>query len=745
MDQKEKLEKLEEVKLTLKNEFVGIDLMIDQVIDAVKSWYLSPGLLDRPTVINLWGMTGTGKTSLVRRMMSLMGEDPLYFDTGTCIEDGMNEVLEEFSDENDSIRKSSYTGSPLRHVLIFDEFQYANTIEKKGMVSEENPKVEIRAIWNLIDSGLVDFNTSANWEINQVKMFIKRVKSILPEISNIKVSKGLTVTDRKDVFELINLIGFTEWRNRFEHISDTCKEFGISSTPTYEELEEVVKNIREKKKKKKDSSGDFKRASDNPEDPLEPLTLLSQSRLSTLSDILNHKEEGFGTKEINGVMWKEWTFGEFYEWLSKLASHLKTCPQLNFSKSLIFIIGNLDEAYTVSRDVSPDVDADILHDISNTITINDIKTALLDRFRPEQVARLGNNLIKYPTLSKSSFFEIIRREVNKVVDGLKDTLPNGATLTVDDSVCWTIYSEGVYPSQGTRPTLSTVSSVIVPTVVSILPSLPEGVKSIHMESSSGNNDRIMQSSVTLKFTVICENGDVIVKEIPYDTTLGYLRNTKLKKKSPLISIHEAGHALLYAHEYGKAPKLIVSVSTDGGGFCMTYDKERDMEISSIRELYSDVRVSLAGIKAEKLMLGERSKNSQELVLLGSGSDLDHVWSTLSHAYYRLGIHGSAVFANEKNSSWIREGVSDEYVITQVEKRIEAEEKYVSKVLTNDRELLLAIARELYEKGKVLPDKFMELVREYGSVVTEEFMENQREVFNFEKLLAPSKKSEKKTK
>jgi cell division protease FtsH len=56
----------------LKSEFVGIDKQIDEIMDNVRTWYIYPQLQVRPLVINLFGMSGIGKTSLVKRISQLL-------------------------------------------------------------------------------------------------------------------------------------------------------------------------------------------------------------------------------------------------------------------------------------------------------------------------------------------------------------------------------------------------------------------------------------------------------------------------------------------------------------------------------------------------------------------------------------------------------------------------------------------------------------------------------------------------
>ena len=175
-------EKLTEAKSKLKSDFVGLDEIIDKIIDAITPWYLTPEILERPTVVSLWGLTGTGKTSLIRKLVNYLGisEKSLFFD---CGEQGGESDTKLFSEKLDSLFESSgIQGSdprfnqkdleelgidinskktltkmdPLDYTFIFDEFQYLNT--KNPMSGDEEPRPEGRAIWSLMDSGLVDIN-----------------------------------------------------------------------------------------------------------------------------------------------------------------------------------------------------------------------------------------------------------------------------------------------------------------------------------------------------------------------------------------------------------------------------------------------------------------------------------------------------------------------------------------------------------------------------------------------------------
>src|SRR5271166_4596400 len=65
-------EKLEEVRIALKNKFIGIDEVIDKIIDNISLWYLTPEIQFKPLIVSLWGITGVGKTDLVRQLVKLL-------------------------------------------------------------------------------------------------------------------------------------------------------------------------------------------------------------------------------------------------------------------------------------------------------------------------------------------------------------------------------------------------------------------------------------------------------------------------------------------------------------------------------------------------------------------------------------------------------------------------------------------------------------------------------------------------
>jgi hypothetical protein len=70
---KVKRAKLQWVKEEMKKLCFGKDYDIDTFIQMVESWYIFSDILYKPTIINLWGMTSNGKTSLFSDFAKLIG------------------------------------------------------------------------------------------------------------------------------------------------------------------------------------------------------------------------------------------------------------------------------------------------------------------------------------------------------------------------------------------------------------------------------------------------------------------------------------------------------------------------------------------------------------------------------------------------------------------------------------------------------------------------------------------------
>ena len=131
----------------LKAELFGIDDVIDRVIDAIRAWYVLPQLISRPVIVCLWGLTGTGKTQLTRRLAQLLG----FYDRFVEVQmDGFSHGASYRSSTISGMLGDSgiHEGAP--GMLVLDEFQRFRTVDIKG----GDVKVErYQDVWTLLSDG----------------------------------------------------------------------------------------------------------------------------------------------------------------------------------------------------------------------------------------------------------------------------------------------------------------------------------------------------------------------------------------------------------------------------------------------------------------------------------------------------------------------------------------------------------------------------------------------------------------
>lgn len=139
-----KKQRLENVKIELKNEFIGIDYIIDELVNYIQIWYLMPEILTRPIIVNLWGMTGVGKTDLIRKLVSKLN----YQDRFVEVELSNGEST--WNSSVSSILETNGVNNAKPAIVLFDEIQRFYTIDSEG-----KPLLNTRFqdFWELLSDG----------------------------------------------------------------------------------------------------------------------------------------------------------------------------------------------------------------------------------------------------------------------------------------------------------------------------------------------------------------------------------------------------------------------------------------------------------------------------------------------------------------------------------------------------------------------------------------------------------------
>jgi len=547
---------LEAAKQSLKKEFMGLDDIIDRIIINLSSWYNLSEIQEKPLIINLWGLTGVGKTSLVVRLAELIGfEDKFYkFDLGE--KEGkfsFRDSLEDLCDNSDS--------SPI--IIALDEFQHSRTIEA-GPYRKEIDQDQNRMIWELIDSGKVQY---IDWKggLWWFEDLIHQLKHLIQ--AGLIVKNGIVLSK---------------------------KELYISEMNDDTDLESHEKILF------------------FPEDKYDRILDFAGERMG----LYLQKDVKNALLQLNGE--------ETIDFLWKVLKIAKRPTVKNFTKSLIFILGNIDEAYSMSGNQSADMDADEFHKQSLKITVPDIKRALQTRFRYEQIARLGNIHIIYPALSNQTYHDIIQMELNKYSKSLLQL--TGLKIEFDKTIENIIFREGVYPAQGVRPIFTSIH-YLLKSKMSLF------ISEILQMDLNASRLYFYQKDKTIACKYYSQTSIVHCKKIKIDTPLEDLRTCQKDDNQAITSVHESGHAIISAILLHVLPEIVHSVTTDSEnkGFIIT---KFPWDYISRKEILPRAALFLGGYVAEEIVFGK------ENLTAGASSDIEKAMAFLSEMYKNSGMGSS---------------------------------------------------------------------------------------------------------
>ena len=695
----EKIKKLREAKEVLKTEFIGLDDIIDKVFECIAPWYLTPEVIERPIVISLWGLTGTGKTSLVRRLLNLLeitgksmfidcGEqagtmsDSLFsdkldnlFESASANENDFRFTKEEIEkfDLNLKETKKIEKTDPLDYTFVFDEFQYLRT---KDEDDKEVDRSGSRAIWNLIDSGLIDVNQNS-YKINRILDYFVDMEGYLTQCPDTQIRDGRF--DPSISSKLSSTVMYYRWYEPDEDENDEGSE-------------------GENKEKK-------------------GYKIIDNDDLTTFVRRLNMIKKGLGytfSEKINSFT----SLKDYLNYLKDFIDLISKPKIINCSKSLVFILGNLDEAFSLtSEDMDPDIDADVYHEMTSKVNIMDIKTALKRRFRDEQIGRLGNNIIIYPSLRKIDFERVIDKELGRISDRFLEV--SGIKIEYGEKMKKFIYSEGVYPIQGVRPIFTTISSIITPRISEVLVNKDDSTDRVVLDVLSDRTD-----SEEVELAIYHYSGDREVKreEKTIKTTLGSLRDPKRHEKLAISSVHEASHSVVYSMLTGKFPSAIIAGCITGGGFMMK-EIGNELSLESEEEFETDVKVSLAGYTGERIFFDEHK------CTLGASSDFQSVWDSVSSAFARCGYYGPFNYSygtSTANNGFLPAGLRWEEVEGPIKDFISKMYYETKDLIEKERKLIIEISKYLSSYRCMSIDIYKEFIHKYGNTFSLESMEKLKE-------------------
>jgi cell division protease FtsH len=504
----------------LKAELFGIDDVIDRVIDSLRAWYVLPELISRPVIVCLWGLTGTGKTQLTRKLAQKLGfydrfievqMDGFSHGSGYRTAGSVSAMLAESGIQE---------GEP--GILVLDEFQRFRTVDNKG----SDIKVErYQDVWALLSDG-----------------------RLAPSLSFLG--------------EIESTLAWSEYE--------------------YDQAE----------------AGDKEKAKKKPKFRLAPYEAKELKRSLKLKESL-----------LEIMAWEpEQLRARIYEFRGQQQSW-----ETDYSKLLVFVSGNLDEMYAemAKRVEDCDTDADIFHELTKKLSLIDVKKALAERFRPEQVARLGNNHVIYPSFNRATYERLVRSMCEQYVAEVFAT--SGVRFEVQQCVLEQIYANGVFPAQGTRPLFSSAHAILSSTLVNAaLWALENGV----------SRDETVQMTFDAQRQCLAARVGAREQRFVVNLELNNLKQRSNRDFRAMLAVHEAGHGLVYGLLMRQAPlEIKINVASFEGG----YNSYSELKAYSRRNCLDIICVSLAGRAAEALVFGDMACTT--------GAEQDYKQATAAAARY----------------------------------------------------------------------------------------------------------------
>ncbi|MGL4759596.1 MAG: AAA family ATPase [Patescibacteria group bacterium] len=581
---------IEKIKIQLKKDFVGIDEIIDSLIDYISVWYLLPEILNRPVIVNLWGMTGVGKTDLIRKLVKYLKFQDRFTEIelsnidNTSWEKSVSSVLEKqgFNDEKPAI-------------ILFDEIQRFNTIDQDGKPINQTKFMDF---WELLSDGKLSRKKKDDVDYH-IFNFLSR-----QEENKKRVKDGQEPLETK-----LNL-----WEAR--------------------EIQQIL-------------SMDYEYV-----------------------DLVNMSQED-GIKMLNNAKKEK----KIYE-------------PVNYSKSLIIISGNLDEAFSMAMATSEsDVDADIFHAFTKKITIVDVKNSLSRKFRPEQVARFGNIHLIYRSLNKDNFEELIQKEIDRVIKDTKEKF--NVEVRVSKQVNKLIYRNGVFPVQGVRPVFSSIVDILETNLSKLL------YEAIMNENKKIEIDYDPKIS---KIKAIIDGKEI---SIDYVGRVDEIRDSNTQNAITNISVHEAGHALMYIKLFNVVPLQLKSklANSYAGGFTFPH------QIHDTKEnLIHKIMVFLAGGLSEELIFGDIKSS------VGRANDWEKL-TMIAIDYYRrygFGDYYQAHYGLESYPYQMDKSITDKAIEELI---VELTQK-ANQILIENKDFLVQLSTELANNGILTPIQIKSIANKF---------------------------------
>ncbi len=196
------------------------------------------------------------------------------------------------------------------------------------------------------------------------------------------------------------------------------------------------------------------------------------------------------------------------------------------------------------------------------------------------------------------------------------------------------------------------------------------------------------------------------------------------KEKEITAYHEAGHALVAHILPNVDPVRKISIIARGraAGYTLKLPVE-DKHLHSRSEFLEELSVLLAGFTSEKIVFNE--------ITTGAGNDLERASDLARQIVTQYGMSekiGPITFGNREELVFLGKEIATEKdysekmateIDEEVSRLIHNAQKNASKIITEKRNLLEKIAKQLIEKEVIEKEEFEELMKEVGTEETKQ--------------------------
>ena len=176
-----------------------------------------------------------------------------------------------------------------------------------------------------------------------------------------------------------------------------------------------------------------------------------------------------------------------------------------------------------------------------------------------------------------------------------------------------------------------------------------------------------------------------------------------EEEKQLVSVHEAGHALLSVLLRGVSPPARISIVSRANAFGRSpWNSADEKEVLTKRELMAQLIVLLGGRAAEMNMFGQPSTRSED--------DIEHAAALSKRMVEKLAMTGRFELAADREIDGKSRGNDESGGKQEIRELLVRAEQAARTILKDNEKDLTRVAQELFERETLTAGELQELVR-----------------------------------